>query len=323
MHCEVVIPGLLSLAAAVRSPSLELLFARGRASRGESASMEAWLQEAFKLPSLAAGALTVMGEGAETGAATWARADPVHLRLLRDRLVVLPGDALRITKGEADSLCAALNTHFAGRLALRVADPLRWSAQLGAPLALGNDSALALAGATAAPGGAADALLTEIQMALHAHPVNEAREARGEPAVNSVWLWGAGTAPRNVSAPWQSVTAADPLARGLARAAGARGRAASPASTWLERTPEEGRHLVVLDSLRPFAALSDTEGFARAFQALEQEWFAPLLGALRDGRIGMLTVHVPDASEALSVETVRGDLRRIWRRPRSLDAWIG
>ena len=29
-------------------------------------------------------------------------------------------------------------------------------------------------------------------MLLHAHPVNEAREARGEPAVNSLWLWGAG-----------------------------------------------------------------------------------------------------------------------------------
>jgi hypothetical protein len=323
MHCEVVIPGLLSLAAPVRAPALELLLARGRASRGESASMEAWLREAFGLPSLAAGALTVMGEGAETGAATWARADPVHLRLLRDRMVVLPGEALHITKDEADALCAALNAHFAGRLVLRVADPVRWSARLSAPLAVGNDSALAVAGATAAPGGAADALLTEIQMALHTHPVNEARETRGEPPVNSVWLWGAGSAPRGVTAPWQSVTAADPVARGLARAAGARGRAASPGSTWLERSAEEGRHLVVLDSLRPFAALADTAGFAGALQALEQEWFAPLLRALRDGRIGMLTVHVPDAREALSVETVRGDLRRIWRRPRSLGAWIG
>lgn len=323
MHCELVIPGLLSLAVPVRPPSLELLLARGRVARGESASVEAWLQEAFKLPSLAAGALTVMAEGVDAGDATWARADPVHLRLLRDRMVVVPGDALRISRDEADSLCDALNAHFAGRLALRVHDPLRWSARLNAPLALEAGSALAAAGASAAPGGAADALLTEIQMALHAHPLNEAREARGDLPLNSVWLWGAGPAPRDVRAPWQSVTAADPLVQGLARAAGTRGRIPSRGPAWIERSPEEGRHLVVLDSLRPFAALSDTEGFAGALRALEHDWFAPLLGALRAGRIGMLTLHVPDAGEAVCVEVVRGDLRRIWRRPRSLDAWIG
>jgi hypothetical protein len=31
-------------------------------------------------------------------------------------------------------------------------------------------------------------------MLLHAHPVNEAREARGQPSVNSFWLSGSGAA---------------------------------------------------------------------------------------------------------------------------------
>lgn len=323
MHCELLIPGLLSLAAGARAPSLELLFARGRASRRDGSSMESWLQERCALPSLAAGALTVLGEGGEAGQDAWGRADPVHLRLLRDRMVVVPGQALGIETEEAHSFCEALNAHFAGRLALQVRDPLRWTARFDAPLALAGDSPLAVAGASAAPGGASDALLTEIQMVLHAHPLNEAREARGLPPVNSLWLWGAGAAPQGIAAPWKSVTAADPLARGLARAAGARGRPASPVGIWLERATEGGRHLVVLDSLRVFAALSDAQGFAAALDALEREWFAPLLAALRAGRLGMLTLHVPDAREALSVETVRGDLRRIWRRARSLDTWIG
>jgi hypothetical protein len=34
----------------------------------------------------------------------------------------------------------------------------------------------------------------------------------------------------------------------------------------------------------------------------------------------MLTLHVPDATEARSYELARGDLRRFWRRPRPLDA---
>lgn len=322
MHCELVVPGLLSLAVPTRAPSLELLLARGRATRSESASLEAWLQAAFGLPGLAAGALTVMAEGTDPGDAAWARADPVHLRLLRDRMVLVPGEALRITEPEARSMAEALNAHFGARLRIEVREPLRWVARLETTLPLGNEPALALAGTSAAP-GAADALLTEIQMALHAHPVNEAREARGDPPVNSLWLWGAGPAPQGLASRWQSVTADDALARGLARAASTRGRTGLPGAAWLERSPEEGRHLVLLDALRGPAALADAGGFAGALQALEAEWFAPVLGALRAGRIGMVTLRVPDAREALAVETVRGDLRRLWRRPRSLEAWIG
>ena len=45
----------------------------------------------------------------------------------------------------------------------------------------------------------------------------------------------------------------------------------------------------------------------------------PLLAALRSGHIDVITVHVPDAS--VSFETIRGDLRRFWRRPRPLAAY--
>jgi hypothetical protein len=54
---------------------------------------------------------------------------------------------------------------------------------------------------------------------------------------------------------------------------------------------------------------------------LEAKWFAPLLDALRIGRIGMLTLHAPDGREALACETVRGDLRRFWRRQQPLSAF--
>src|SRR6266516_108636 len=97
-------------------------------------------------------------------------------------------------------------------------------------------------------------------MVLHSHAVNEAREARGEPAVNSVWFWGGGRVPRVATERWHSVSADEPLALGLARAA-----------------------------------------------------------AMRDGRLGMITIHVPDAAECLAYETIRGDLRRFWRRPRALE----
>jgi hypothetical protein len=326
MHCELLLPGLLRVADFPRVPSLELLLARGRATHDEAQSMEAWLQASFEMAQLPAGALTVLAEEGEPGDASWVRADPVHLQLLRDRAVVVPGEALAISSEEAQALIASLNAHFAGRLALRAATPLRWSARAETPLQASGQPALESAGSAAAPARQGDALLTELQMALHAHPVNEAREARGEPAINSLWLWGSGSLPgagELAPARWQSITADDPLVRGLARAAQVRSRSASGGASWLARSPEDGRHLVVLDVLRPFAALSDPAGFSASLQALEREWFAPLLAALRTARIGMVTVHAPDGERALSVEAVRGDLRRIWRRPRQLSAWIG
>ena len=109
---------------------------------------------------------------------------------------------------------------------------------------------------------------------------------------------------------------------GAARLANARQRALPrSAHEWLERLPEEGRHLAVLDALRaPLALAPDT--VQSETETLEREWFAPLLAALRRGRIGMVTLHVPDAAEALSFETIRGDLRRFWRLRQPIKNYI-
>ena len=163
-------------------------------------------------------------------------------------------------------------------------------------------------------------MLFRSQMALYQHPVNTAREARGAPVVNSLWLWGAGKLPAAATGPWQSVSAEDPVALGLARLAGMRHRSpGTGAEEWLAHAPEEGRHLVLLEDLRGARALGDFDAFQQRLAALEARWFAPLLAALKSGRIGMATVHVPDAG--LSFETVRGDLPRFWRRPRRLSAY--
>jgi hypothetical protein len=253
----------------------------------------------------------------------------VHLRLLRDRMIVVPAAAFALSRAEADALVEALNRHFGERLALQALEPGRWCARLdlqpgfqaSAPLdAAGRDVDLALrAGGEA--GKRCAALLNEAQMLLHAHPVNAAREARGEPAVNSLWLWGAGAAPRVPPSHWRSVSADDPIARGLARLSGARERTLPEgAAAWLRDAPPDGRHLVLLDALRAPLALGQSAEYTERIDALEKRWFEPLLAALRAGRVGMVTVHVPDSLGA-SFETIRGDLRRFWRRPRALEKY--
>jgi hypothetical protein len=328
MHCELVAPGLFAAPAAARLPALELLLARGRCTNTGSQNLETWLQAAFELEEpLAAGALTLLGAGGDPGTDFWLRADPVHLRLMRDRLILAPGAALHVTRDEADALSEALNRHFAPQLVVQVVDAERWVARAEEAFPLDAQSPLELAGrdvALAMPAGAGGSrsheLLNESQMVLHSHAVNDAREAHGAPAVNSVWFWGAGRAPSVASKRWHSVTADEPIALGLARAAALRYRTLpASAATWLERAPEDGRHLMVLDALRVPLALSETGQYQDALARLERDWFAPLLSALRDGRIGMLTIHVPDAAECLTYETIRGDLRRFWRRPKALE----
>ena len=331
MHCELIVPGLFTQASGARAPSLELLLARARGSSAESVSLEAWLQDAFGLEDapLAAGALTRAATGGDPAQECWGRADPVHLRLMRDRLVVVPSAAFSLTGEEAAALVESLNRHFAGRIELQAVQASRWCARLEHGFALRAETPLEAAGRDAdralREGGEAahrwSRLLNEMQMLLHSHPVNLAREQRGELQVNSVWLWGVGAAPRVPASPWQSVSADDPLALGFARLSGAR-PVALPASAFalLERTPDEGRHLVVLDALRAPLVLGEMDRYRECVEALERDWFTPLLQALRDGRIGMITLHIPDALGA-SFEVIRGDLRRFWRRPKALERY--
>jgi hypothetical protein len=293
MHAELVVPGLLQGEPARRLPALELLLARGRIRRAESPAYGDWLQQAFELDTLPAGALTLLGCGRDPGEAHWARADPVHLRVMRDHAVVVPVEP---SAHDAEALVAALNSHFP-QMRVTACDSSRWCAQVAEGAFVGGAPALESAGAPAQLPREAAALLNEIQMLLHAHPVNEASEV----PINSLWFWGGGRAPRAAHAPWQSVSADDPVVLGAARLAGARHRALPrSAQEWLDRLPQEGRHLAIL------------EGEA---SILEQTWFAPLLAALRSGRIGMVTLH----AGAVSCETTRGDLRRFWRRAKPIE----
>ena len=332
MHCELAIPALrpgedwpVAEAGTPRTPALELLLARGRVTLEDPASLEEWLARAFDAEQneLAAGALTVLADGGEAEGAQWLRADPVHLKLNRDHLLLIPAAGFEIDRAEADALCAALNAHFSGELAFLALRPDRWCVRADRIAAdLRTTPPLAAAGRDAnahLPRGADakrwHALANEAQMLLHDHPVNAAREERGVPALNSVWLWGAGRLPDRSTGPWHSVLADEPLALGLAHIAGMRHQALpQDADQWLARAPQDGRHLIVLDQLRAARALDDPAAHGARLAALETTWFAPLLQALRSARVGMLTVHALDRSFV----TARGDLRRFWRRPRPL-----
>jgi hypothetical protein len=325
MHCQLIVPALFARPPGARLPSLELLLARARGTSGEMSTTEQALYDAFEVAddNIAAGVLTRIASGKD-GQGWWMRADPVHLRLMRDRLIVVPAEAFDIQPEEAAALSDALNRHFAGSLSIEAVHPRQWCARLDGELAVEAARALDAAG------GEADlkrpvekraySIINEAQMLLHAHALNEAREARGEPTINSVWLWGAGRAPEVARCPWRTLAADDPVALGLARLGGAQPRALpESADLWLDSLPEDGRHLAVIDELRVPHALGQEAEYREALESLERRWFAPLLAALRGGRAGMVTLHVPDSADGGSFEAIRGDLRRFWRVRRGLE----
>ena len=343
MHLQLLIPGLIwpeAMASLPPLPSLELLLARGRRGKAAAPDAGAWLFAAHDLAGdeardrpVAPFARLADEDVVDTGC--WICADPVHLRLQRDALVLADAKLLAITRAEADALVASLNAHFAADgFTLHAPHPDHWYAALAQAPAISTTPLALAAGRSVDPnlprGPAAaawHARMNEVQMLLHAHPVNEAREARGQMPVNSLWFWGAGTLPvrdEDAPVPFSRVWAADPLARGLARWTNtpALGLPTS-AQSLLDAAPAEGVGLALLDGLEAARAYGDPGAWDTRLRELESVWFAPLLAALRERRIGMLSVHGFGGDKPFSVEAVRHDLGRFWRRPKPLAKQLG
>lgn len=68
--------------------------------------------------------------------------------------------------------------------------------------------------------GSWQALFNEVQLVLHQHPVNRARQQQGLWPVNCLWFWGAGSLPLQVSTQAAWVMGEDKTLRALAAQAG-------------------------------------------------------------------------------------------------------
>lgn len=263
------------------------------------------------LPVAAVSALFDLPNASVDGA--WLCADPVHLRPDMGRLLLFDAATFDLAMEEAVRLVAEVNEALAeeGIRLLVGRDPGRWYLRTDAPPALRTVPPRAVRGHHIDPflprGAEArrwQRLANDVQMVLHRSPVNAAREARGEPAVNSVWFWGSGALPRPDAA-WTTVVTDIPVAAGLAAAGRLPCMEAPPL-----HPPATGRWLYV-----PAAGLDaperDGHGAQQgSMQVLDSACLAPLLAGLRSGSLAAVAVHLPHASYTLR----RGDLWRFWRR---------
>jgi hypothetical protein len=308
-------------------PALETLLARGARTQAAGASLERWLAAAHGLSAdLPLAPYSLRGDGVEPGDHWWLRADPVHLKVHGDRLVLADASRLALTAEEAGQYVATLNSHFAAEGVTFVAPhPQRWYARVAAEPRLGTPPTAEVAGRSVAPflpeggdGARWRKAVNEIQMLLHEHPRNSAREAGGGLPVNSVWLWGAGR-ERRLATPYGAAWADHPLVAGLGAASGIAARPL-PASGALLDPRGSGTQLVAL-ALLPATAYGDLRRWREALTTLERDWFNPLLDALKRGAIEALALHGlgPDFSYVSEIRP--GDLWRFWRARRSLHVY--
>jgi hypothetical protein len=142
-------------------------------------------------------------------------------------------------------------------------------------------------------------LISEVEMALHDHEVNQVRQAIGLAPVNSLWLWGGGTAPEQITAPHPPLFGDDPLLKGY----------------WYSKTGVvaswPGTIAQCLEaSVGGFVAVVSKLSESADDECLHS-CLTELRAALKSGRLSSLTLIFRDG---IKVEVVKQHSLRFWRR---------
>ncbi|MDR2881975.1 MAG: hypothetical protein LBV29_08790 [Azoarcus sp.] len=334
-----VVPGLvwpapqaLHPAGDVPHAALSRLLGRGRQSVESAVSCEYLLARLLGMEhryrAFPFAALRRLGEkdGSEyaqgEGRAHWLCADPVNLSFMGGHVVLDAFNEGEIDATEAAALIGALNDEFASLGHFSAVTPTRWYLRMERSVEIDFfplDEAVCRPVQNFLPvegdeNGHWRHALNEVQVALHNHPVNAAREAVGQRSINSLWFWGNGAQSASTSSgkPRFAVQALDPMARGLARAAGIEPDTLGVNSALCADT------LVVLDMLAsPFRHL-DSARWQDALAVLEQDWFVSIERALGRGALRHFILHVPGERSSFSLTLDRGARWCFWRKPLSL-----
>lgn len=251
------------------------------------------------VPTSGMAALRHWGQTGHRSASWMAAADPIHLEArLRDLRIrsFLPG---QIAPGEMRDLFDMLQEELGN-------GEHHTFAKMDAFGYLHSDSPIATATVSASvadghvpdrfpPSGGSEKLfhqlLGELQMLLHDHEVNIARQRAGQPVINSLWFWGGGVAPEAVARPMPDLYSTNPLFNGFWASCQARFVAFEDFADCLARSPQG------------FVAVAPDEPLDDSLSSLRK-----LIGF---GRLRHLTLLFRDGYAA---SLGRFDRLRFWRR---------
>lgn len=272
--------------------------------------LEALICEQFGLPipsenqpDYPIAAMAAEADGLDVANAYWLRADAVHLVLQRDCFSLGEPVPLSVEPAYIEQMIASLNQHFSqdgltflignsGACYVRSAQPLQIKTTLPSVAAGKNVHPFM-------PQGSASAkwlsVLNEIQMLLHEHSANQAREAKGELAVNSLWLSGGGQIlqPAALKNDADLIVANSPFYQGLAKYSAIK----------CQSVPEDLNSVLNIENLHTRLALTDIK-----------DSFERIVTGLKNKKIKQLTLNLGFYEKSLIVEMTPLDTYKFWRR---------
>lgn len=316
-NLEIIVPFALPPAEHARDllrelelPALAQLLSRAKQGRNQQTDNfapalphEQWLSGvADNSPPLAKAAMQAFGITEE---GYWFLLQPASLHIARDHLVLTDRRQLSLSETESRALFnGALPFINESGFTLRYGDAGNWFLRADAWQALrtctpdaacGHNIDIWLPKGEKVEGERAwRKLLNELQMLWHTHPMNEAREARGERRINSAWLWGGSHDEKSPT--------------GLALLA-------HQALNQPQKVLELASPKTLLDSLIAPALAGDWSGWLHEFSQLEQTCFAPLLSALKESQIQSVTLVLTDSSRLQTWHASRASMRKFWIKP--------
>lgn len=244
----------------------------------------------------------------------WLLATPVHLTLQRDFFSMT--GALTLSSTDSLSLIASLNAHFAENgYVFSVTPSQQWLLKVPKKLELLTTPTSQVIGRDTRPymPKGADAawvaqLTNEIQMLLFEHPINQAREARGELAMNSIWLSGTGTLPEmpdtkaNKSISNKSIYSDHVFAKGVAK------RSQLPLFAMPPSIDQLLAHIKMKEQ-------NTVEAIIWIDLAKTQhDWFAQILRLLHKRELKHITLYFELSGKVLQLTLSHWDIWRFWRK---------
>lgn len=280
------------------------------------------------MPDYPIAAIAASADGLDDGDAYWLRADPVHLVLQRDSFSLSEPVPLQAEREQAEQVVASLNQHFSQNgLAFFIGNSGAWYLRLNhAPqiqttlpnVAIGRSVYQFMPQGVAATAWVS--YLNEVQMLLHDHPVNVARESAGEVAINSIWLSGGGAMPQALSSVQDGkdlhgtdldgidlIVASSPFYQGLAKWSG---------------LPNQQVSESVADMLQRVKSQQHVRLELPEHQLLDDARFHVLWNALQTRSIQQLRLNLGCYEKTL-VATIRPiDTYKFWRKNKPISTYL-
>lgn len=245
-------------------------------------------------------------------------AEPVHLRVDRDRILIAEPDILQLSIDEAQAIIQAINQHFQDELKVYYLSEHKWVVGFNQELInnqyypvldiIGEDIDDYL------PSGSnalyLSKIVTEIQMLLFNLQDKLANHNSNLPICNSVWLWDKQVKPtvnqyiqQTIHENGLSLTTNNATIQNLTAMLG---------DSWQT-------NLIILDSLYHPCCYSDSYAWVNNFQRLDHELCGLLIKLFKHRVLVQLNLLLPQRDKTLCLQLTSTDKYKFWQHNKFLN----